>query len=60
MTWLLGVVAVGVLALRVNFFPAPEVALWGLVAALFASYVMTRWLWDYVLHVGRGAGAAAR
>lgn len=54
-TWLLGVVAVGVLALRVNFFPAPEVALWGLVAALFASYVMTRWLWENDAKAGQRA-----
>lgn len=42
--WLLGMAAMSVLALRVNFFPAPEVALFALGAALFLSYVMTRWV----------------
>ncbi len=44
-TWLLGVVAVGVLALRVNFFPAPEVAMGGLGVAILSSYAVTRWMW---------------
>lgn len=44
-SWLLGVVAGGVLALWVNFFPAPEVAIVGLGAAIAASFAMTRWQW---------------
>lgn len=44
-TWLLGVAAMGVLSLRVNFFPTTEVAMGGLGAAVFVSFVMTRWIW---------------
>ncbi|MBL8454124.1 MAG: hypothetical protein JNK97_15400 [Zoogloea sp.] len=44
-TWLLGVAAVGVFSLRVNFFPNTEVAMGGLGAAVFVSFVMTRWSW---------------
>lgn len=43
--WFLGVVAAGVLSLRVSFFPAPEVALVGLGVAILMSYLMTRRLW---------------
>ena len=44
-SWLLGVVAAGVLSLRVNFFPAPEVAMAGLGVAILMSYLVTRWQW---------------
>ncbi|WP_324460960.1 hypothetical protein [Zoogloea sp.] len=44
-SWLLGVFAAGALSLGVNFFPAPEVAMAGLGAAILMSYLMTRSLW---------------
>jgi len=44
-SWLLGVFAAGALSLGVNFFPAPEVAMVGLGAAILMSYLMTRWQW---------------
>lgn len=42
--WLLGMTTMSVLALRVNFFPALDVAVSALGAALFLSYVMIRWV----------------
>lgn len=44
-TWLLGVAAMGVLSLRVNFFPSTQVAMGGLGAAVLVSLVVTRWIW---------------
>lgn len=44
-TWFLGLLVLAILALRVNFFPATEVVMWGLGVAVFASIVMTRWTW---------------